>query len=186
MSVQLERRIFSADEYHRMAEAGILSEDDRVELIDGEVVRVSPIGHTHGSCVKRLNSILNRRIGLLAIVSVQDPIRLNDYSEPEPDICLLKLSDNFYASGTPTASDVLLVIEVSDSSVDFDRKVKVPLYAKAGIPEVWLAVVQQDRIEAYGQLVDGSYQTIRIVRRGESLSPERLPELVITAEEILG
>jgi Uma2 family endonuclease len=186
MSVQLERRSFSAEEYHRLAEAGILSEDDRVELIEGEIFTVSPVGLAHIACVDRLNAILNRKVAQLAIVRVQSPIRLDNNSEPQPDISLLKPRDDFYLRSPATPSDVLLVIEVSDSSVDFDRMVKVPLYARAGIPEVWLAIVQQDHIEAYSRPVDGSYRVVRIVSRGESLSPESFPDVVVTVEEILG
>lgn len=109
---QIETRLFTVDEYHRMVEAGILSEDDRVELIEGEIIKMGPIGSYHAACVKRLNALLNRRVGLHAIVSVQDPIRLDDYSEPKPDIALLKRRDDFYARSLPAADDVLLIIEV--------------------------------------------------------------------------
>jgi Uma2 family endonuclease len=186
MSVQVEKWIFTVDEYHRMSEAGILSETDRVELIEGEIVKMSPIGKYHAACVKRLNRVLNRKIGDEAIVSVQDPIRLDDYSEPQPDIALLKPRADFYAQGLPQAEDVLLIIEVADSSVEYDRNVKLPQYAKAGIPETWLGNLREDRIEAYSQSVNGVYQKVRIINRGESLSPEALPNLLLAAEEILG
>jgi Uma2 family endonuclease len=186
MSVQVERWIFKADDYHRMAEAGILSEDDRVELVGGEIVRMSPIGYHHIACVNRLTNILAPKLGQLAMISVQNPIRLDDYSEPQPDITLLERRRDFYSGRPFTSDDVLLVIEVSVSSVDYDRNVKVPLYARAGIPEVWLAILPEDHLEAYGRPVNGSYQDIRIVRRGESLSPQRLPNLMVSVEEILG
>jgi Uma2 family endonuclease len=186
MSVQIEKWVFTVDEYHRMSEAGILAETDRVELIEGEIVKMSPIGKYHAACVKRLNSVLNRRVGDYAIVSVQDPIRLDDYSEPEPDLALLKPRDDFYAQDLPTVEDVLLIIEVADTSVEYDRNVKLPLYAKAGIPETWLANIREDRIEAYSQPVNGVYSIVRIINRGEALSPEALPNLVLTAEEIFG
>lgn len=186
MSVQVERWVFSVDEYHRMAEAGILSEDDRVELIEGEIFKMSPIGSLHAACVKRLNALLNRRAGHEAIVSVQDPIRLDDYSEPEPDIALLKPRADFYAQSLPTADDVLLIIEVSDTSINYDRDVKLPLYARVGIPEVWLANLPEDRVEAYSQPVSGIYQKVRYAERGESLSPERIPNLMLSVDEILG
>jgi Uma2 family endonuclease len=169
-----------------MSEAGILSETDRVELIEGKIVRMSPIGKYHAACVKRLNSVLNRRVGDRAIVSVQDPIRLDDYSEPEPDIALLKPRVDFYAQELPAVGDVLLIIEVADTSVEYDGNIKLPLYAKAGIPEAWLANIREDRIEAYSQPVNGVYKKIRIVKRGEVISPEALPILVLTVEEILG
>jgi Uma2 family endonuclease len=186
MSVQVEKWIFTVDEYHRMSEAGILSETDQVELIEGEIIKMSPIGKYHAACVKRLNFLLNRRVGDYAIISVQDPIRLDDYSEPEPDIALLKPRDDFYAQELPTVEDVLLIIEVADSSVEYDRDVKLPLYAKAGISETWIANVRDDRIEAYSQPANGVYQKARIINRDEAISPEVLPKLVITVEEILG
>jgi Uma2 family endonuclease len=186
MSVQVEKWVFTVDEYHRMSEAGILAETDRVELIEGEIVKMSPIGKYHAACVKRLNSILNRRVGEYAIVSVQDPIRLNDYSEPEPDIALLKPRDDFYAQDLPTVEDVLLIIEVADSSVEYDRNVKLPLYAKAGISETWIANLRDDGIEVCSQPANGAYQKVRFTNRDEAISPEALPNLVITVEEILG
>src|ERR1044071_4301566 len=149
MSVQVEKWVFTVDEYHRISEAGILSEDDRVELIEGEIIKMSSIGKYHAACVKRLNSVLNRRVGEYAIISVQDPIRLDDYSEPEPDIALLKLSDDYYAQQLPSAKEVLWIIEVADTSVEYDRTVKLPLYAKGEIPEAWLANIREDRVEAY-------------------------------------
>lgn len=186
MSVQIEKWVFTVDEYHRMSEAGILSEDDRVELIEGEIIKMSPIGKYHAACVKRLNSVLNRRVGDYAIISVQDPIRLDDYSEPEPDIALLNPRDDFYAQEFPTAEDVLLIIEVADTSVEYDRSVKLPLYAKANIAETWLANIREDRIEVYSQPVNGIYQNVRLIMRGETLSPEAQPKLALTVEEILG
>jgi Uma2 family endonuclease len=186
MSVAIEKWVFTVDEYHRMSEAGILSEDDRVELIEGEIVKMSPIGSLHAACVKRLNTLLNRKVGQEAIVSVQDPIRLDDYSEPEPDIALLRPRADFYARSHPTAADVLLIIEVADTSLEYDRTVKLPLYAQAGIPEVWLASLPEDRVEAHSEPVNGIYQKVRYARRGESISAERLPSLVLSVDEILG
>ena len=186
MSVQVERWVFNVDEYHRMSDAGILSEDDPVELIEGEIVRMSPIGSRHIGCVNRLNTSLNRNAGQFAIVSVQNPIRLDDYSEPEPDIALLKHRSDFYSQSLATVEDVLLVIEVADTSVEYDRNVKLPLYAKAGIPEVWLATLPEDGVEAHSQPINGIYQEVRVVKRGEFLSPEAIPSLVLSVDDILG
>jgi Uma2 family endonuclease len=129
MSVQLRKRYFNVDDYYRMAEAGLFSEGERVELIEGEVVEMSPIGSRHAGCVMRSSTVLNRRFGHLAIVSVQNPIRLDDFSEPQPDLALLKPRKDFYSTSHPTAADVLVVIEVADTSADYDRNVKLPLYA---------------------------------------------------------
>jgi Uma2 family endonuclease len=186
MSVQVEKWVFTVDEYHRMSEAGILTEADRVELIEGEIIKMSPIGKQHAACVKRLNAILSRKVGDAAIISVQDPIRLDDYSEPEPDVALLRPRDDFYSGELPGAEDVFLIIEVADTSVEYDRSVKLPLYAKANISETWLANIKEDRIEVYSQPVNGIYQNARLVKRGESLSLESLPDLTIAVEEILG
>lgn len=186
MAVQVEKWAFSVNEYHRMSEAGILSEDDRVELIEGEIIKMSPIGSRHAACVKRLTALLHRRFGRLVTIGVQDPIRLDDHSEPEPDIALLKRRDDFYSQSHPTADDILLIIEVADTSVEYDKSVKLPLYAGAGIPETWLANLQEDSIKAYSQPVNGGYQKIRVAGRGESISSESIPNLAMGIGEILG
>jgi Uma2 family endonuclease len=186
MSVQFEKRVFNVDEYHRMSEAGILSEDDRVELVDGEILNISPIGSRHVGCVNRLNGLLNQRIAQLALVSIQNPIRIDDYSEPEPDVALLKPRADYYAQSLATVDDVLLIIEVADTSLEYDRSVKLSLYARAGIVEVWLVNLSNDTVEACSQPANGIYQTVRIVKRGETILAEGFPTLVLSAEEILG
>lgn len=186
MSGQIERRWFNVDEYYRMVDAGILSVDDRVELIEGEVIKMSPIGKFHAACVKRLNERFVYLVARTATVSVHDPIRLSDFSEPQPDLALLKRRDDFYSSGHPTPEDVLLVVEVADSSIQFDRMIKMPLYARSGIPEVWLVDVARDLIEVYARPVNGRYQDFREARRGETLTLNSLPSLVVTVDDILG
>ena len=135
---QVTRRRFTADEYGQMLRSGILGEDDRVELVDGEIVELRPIGSAHAAQVKRLATLLHRVAADYAIVSVQDPIHLDERSEPQPDLALLRFRDDFYAARHPTPADVLLIVEVSDSSVAYNREVKLPLYAQSGISEVWL------------------------------------------------
>lgn len=186
MSHQFAKRWFSVDEYYRMAQAGILTEDDRVELIEGEVIEMSPIGSRHAACVNRLNILLNRLVGRKMIVSVQNPIYIDEFSEPQPDVALLQLREDFYAGSHPTASDVLLVIEVADTSVEYDRKKKLPLYARAGIPEVWLANLPEDRFEIHTQPLNDKYQSVTIVRRGESIESQTIAGLSINVDEILG
>ena len=186
MSVQLEHWVFSVDEYHRMLETGILTEDDHVELIEGEIVKMGPIGSRHVACVNRLNGLLNRKVGQDVIVSVQNPFRLDDYSEPEPDIALVKPRDDFYAQSLATPADLLLIIEVADTSVEVDRRVKLPLYARAGIPEVWLVNLPEDRVEAHSEPVTGVYQKVRMLKRGDTLPSESISELELIVEEILG
>jgi Uma2 family endonuclease len=186
MSVQIEKRYFNVTEYYRMTEAGVLSEEDRVELIEGEVIKMSPIGSRHAACVRRLNTLLNRQVSQIAIVSVQSPIRLSDYSEPEPDIALLRPRNDFYSQAHPTADDVLLIIEVADTSVEYDRSVKLPLYARAGIPEAWLVNLPKDVIEVYTKPANGVYQKFQRVKRGKTLVSQTIPELVLDVDEMLG
>jgi Uma2 family endonuclease len=169
-----------------MAEAGILSEDDRVELIEGEVIEMNPIGSRHAACVNRLNMLLSRLAQKVAIVSVQNPIRLDEYSEPEPDIVLLRPREDFYVQGHPTPSDVLMVIEVAETSAEYDRNIKGPLYARAGIPELWLVDLPKETVEIYTQPVNGTYQASKQVKGGESLVSETLPEVSFSADAILG
>lgn len=186
MSVQLEKRLFSVDEYHRMAEAGILSEEDRVELIEGEILTMSPIGSRHAACVKRLNTLFQKQIGAAAIVSVQDPIRLGAFSEPQPDVALLKAREDFYADAHPGADDILLVIEVAETSSAYDREVKLGLYGRSGIPEVWLVDLAGKVVEVYREPKEGIYQQVQSVSGETELRPQQLPQVVIQVAEILG
>lgn len=169
-----------------MAEFGILSEDDRVELIEGEIVRMSPIGSRHAACVGRLNRLLNRLVGLDAIVRVQDPIRLNGYSEPEPDVALVKPRSDFYSREHPGPGDVLLLIEVADTSVERDLEAKLPLYAQAGIPEAWLVNLPAETIEVHSRPDSGEYRETVRVKRGETLESRTIPGLEVAADDILG
>lgn len=186
MTVQFSRRLFTVSEYHRMAEAGILGEDDRVELIEGEIVEMSPIGSRHAACVRRLNSLFGSRVGERAIVDVQNPVRLGEHSEPQPDLVLLRFRPDLYAAAHPGPEDVLLLVEVVETSGVYDRGVKVPLYAKAGIREVWLADLAEDRVEVYRQPSPQGYRLVQYLRRGDRLVPQALPGLDVAVEEVLG
>ena len=186
MAVQIARRQFTVTEYYRMAEAGILSEDDRVELIEGEIIHMSPIGPHHAASVDRLNTFLSQQVGSAAIVRVQSPIRLTEYSEQEPDIALLRPRADFYAQAHPTPADVLVVVEVADTSLEYDREVKIPLYARALIPEVWLVDLVNQTISVYSQPANGAYQTASQLTPGESLVSPALPGLTLSVESILG
>ncbi|HEY9233249.1 MAG TPA: Uma2 family endonuclease [Blastocatellia bacterium] len=186
MPVPVKHWAFTVEDYMRMFEAGILTEDDRVELIDGEIIEMSPIGDAHAGCVKKGNALFHRLIGGRAIVSVQDPIRLDEHSEPQPDLALLKPRADFYAQAKPTPADVLLIVEVADSSVQFDRNVKVPLYARALIPLVWLVDLNAGAIEVYSQPANGAYQQFHVMHRGDRLTIDSLPSLVVLADDILG
>jgi Uma2 family endonuclease len=186
MSVQIARRHFNVTEYDRMAAAGVLSEDDRVELIEGEIIELNPIGSRHAACVGRLTELFGRLAGDQALVWVQNPVQVDDYSEPLPDVTLLKRRDDFYAQANPQPADVLLIVEVADTSVEYDREIKIPLYARAGIPEVWLVNLPKETIEISAQPLDETYQEIRVVKRGESLAAKSIPSLTIDADAVLG
>ncbi len=186
MAALLTRRRFTVEEYHQMAQAGIFSEDDRVELIKGEVVEMTPIGSSHAACVKRLNQLFSQRVGDRALISIQDPIRIDPHSEPQPDVALLQLRQDYYASTHPNPKDILLVIEVADTSANYDRDVKIPIYAQAGIVEVWLIDLAKTCVEVYREPTSQGYERVQIVRRGERLTPQAFPQLEVTADEILG
>ncbi|MBI4305264.1 MAG: Uma2 family endonuclease [Chloroflexi bacterium] len=185
MAIQRARRRFTVDEYHRMAEVGLLTEDDRVELIDGEIVEMAPIGIPHASTVRRLNNLLAQRFAERAIIDVQNPVTFGRYSEPQPDLTLLRPRPGMYSDVHPGPDDVLLVIEVADSSVEYDRQTKMPLYAEAGFKEAWLIDLTRDQIEAYRDPAAGGYREIRILRRGDRLSPEAFVDAELGVDEIL-
>ncbi|MDQ2729821.1 MAG: Uma2 family endonuclease [Actinomycetota bacterium] len=178
MAIELRRRTWTVDEYHRMAEAGVLREDDRVELIEGEIIEMSPIGSAHARCVNRLTALLVPAAGGRAIVSVQNPVRLSPRSEPQPDLSLLRWRHDFYPEG-PTPGDVLLVIEVAASSVGFDRRVKVPLYGRAGIPEVWIVDLDAAQVEVHTGLSSGTYREVRATAAGDMLEPPGLAGVAV-------
>lgn len=182
----IQRKLFTTAEYHQMLQAGILSEDDRVELIEGEIWEMSPIGSRHIWCVAHLNRILQRGLGDDVFVFVQSPIRLNDFSEPEPDLAVIRPHAGSHPETIPTAEEALLVIEVADSSVEYDRKVKMDLYARNGVPEAWLFDLSQEALEIYRSPSPDGYREILIRRPGDQLSPLAFPDLMIEVAAILG
>jgi Uma2 family endonuclease len=186
MAVAITKRRFTADDYHRMGETGILSARDRVELIDGEVVTVSPVGSRHAAIVNRATRLLVTRLGDHAIVQAQGPVRLDRFNEPQPDIVVLRPRDDFYVTRYPGPDDVLLVLEVSDSSPAYDREVKGPLYAAAGISEYWIADVAAHRLECYTNPAAALYRTLHHATPQDSVTPTLLSELVVTVGELLG
>jgi Uma2 family endonuclease len=185
MSVQISKRLLTVSEYHKMAEAGILTEDDRVELIHGEIIEMSPIGSLHTSHVKRINKFLNKFLGDQAIVSVQDPVAINDYSEPEPDIAILRYRDDFYKENHPSPTDIFMIIEVADTSLDYDRDTKLKLYANAGIPEFWIVNLEDEQIEVYKTPTRDAYLSEEKISRNGQIFLEMF-ELKIQAKAILG
>jgi hypothetical protein len=177
---------FTVDEYQRMGEAGIFGEDDRVELIDGEIFEMTPIGREHAYHVTRLTNQCSRWFGGAALVSPQNPLRLGERDEPQPDLVLLRARSDFYRSGGPEIDDVLLVIEVADTSFEFDRRVKAERYAKAGLREYWILHVQRDELLVFRDPGPDGYRQIQTLARGQSLRPFAFPELELALAEILG
>jgi Uma2 family endonuclease len=186
VSHQLAKHWITADEYERMGRAGIFGSDARLELLEGEIYEMSPIGSPHAACVKLLSSILNRLYNSKLIVSTQDPIRLNDFSEPQPDIALLRWRDDFYRQAHPAPADILLIIEVADTTVESDRFYKVPLYAKANIPEVWLVNLPAGQIELYAEPEGGAYKITQQFKRGDEAQSHTIADLSINVDVILG
>ena len=186
MTTQSQNHAFTVGEYYRMAEAAILTEEDRVELIAGQIVAMSPIGSRHAACVKRLNLLMGKMVGDSMLIGVQDPITLDAYSAPEPDLVLLRPRADFYAAAHPSAVDVLLAVEVSDTSADYDREVKLPLYAQAGLPEVWLIDLQKGHIEVYARPHGGAYQQRVKVTADATIASPTIPQLALAAADVLG
>ncbi len=181
---QIARRLFDVSEYYRMAEAGIFHEDDRVELIEGEVVKMSPIGSRHAGCLKDMAALFHEQLGRKAVIGVQDPLRINEQTEPLPDLTILKPGK--YRQRHPVPADVLLIVEIADTSEAYDRDVKVPLYARCGIPEVWLVRLLADSIRVYRAPQNGAYREVCDVERGQTLIPMLLPHVSLSANDILG
>lgn len=184
--VQSWEKRFSVSEYHRMAEAGILGEDNRVELVEGVIVEMAAMGSRHAACVRRLEALLNQHFIQEGIISTQCPIRLDDASEPEPDVALLKSRDDFYSQEHPGPGDVLLVIEVSDTSSEYDTEVKLPLYARAGIPEAWLVDLKTETVEVHSHPAPGGYRQTMRAKPGETLKSESVSGLEFAASDVLG
>ena len=179
-------RRFSVDEYYAMAQAGILARNERVELIDGEIITMSPIGNPHGAGVDRATDLLVPLVTGRAIVRVQAHVRLADDCQPEPDLTLLARRDDFYSTEAPGPSDVLLLIEVADSSLSYDRNRKLPLYARHAIPEVWIENIPTRQIEAYRAPVNGEYTDTRIYRPGDTISPQAFPDIELPVIRLVG
>jgi Uma2 family endonuclease len=177
---------FTVETYHKLGDLGVFHEDDRVELINGQIVPMSPIGDAHAACVQRLSTYLNHRTTLPVVVSTQNPVLLDPRWEPVPDIAVLRREAGLAGRWHANARDVQLIIEVADSSLAYDRDVKISQYAEARIPEGWLVDLNGDRITIYADPGPDGYRKVVTVRRNHVLRPIRLPETTITADEILG
>jgi Uma2 family endonuclease len=185
MSANLEPRRFNVTEFYQMLEAGILTPDDRVELIEGRVINLDRNECRHAACRARLSGLLYNMLDNKVIVSTQHPVRLNDLSEPIPDLALLKDRADFYAAGHPEPTDVLIIIEVADTSLQKDREIKIPLYASSGISEAWLINLQDSEVEVFWEPAKGKYRLCRRLARGQVLSSPTVQGLSLNVSEIL-
>ncbi|MDP6454112.1 MAG: Uma2 family endonuclease [SAR202 cluster bacterium] len=179
------RHRFSVDDYYRMAEVGILTHEERVELVLGEIVEMAPIGDRHASSVDRLAESLTIQINMRAIIRSQNPLRLNQDSVVQPDLVLLARRDDYYASTTPDPNSVLLLVEVSDTTLLYDRNVKLPLYARSGVPEVWIVDLQSGQLEVFTEPSDDGYGSSRTLSSEDSVSPSAFDDISLAVADII-
>jgi Uma2 family endonuclease len=180
----MPRHKINVDEYYRMAEEGLLAPDARVELIEGEIIDMVPIGTAHAARVTYLDRMLQEALGRRANIRVQNSLRLSSYSEVQPDIVIALERDDDYEYKHPYAADTLLVVEVSDSSLAEDKRVKVPLYAKHGVPEVWIVDVQRGRLEIYRDVKSGRYESVLAVEQATPLTIQLFPEIPLNLPKL--
>ena len=184
METEATKKLFTVDDYHRMADIGIIHPEERVELIDGEIIRMSPRGYRHTMCVERSIELLVRGLGDRAVVGPGSPVRLSNWTEPEPDVVVFK-SREHYRRRRRGLEDVLLILEVSASSLRFDQNIKLPRYAAAGIPEVWIADLQNDILHVHREPSGQAYKTEFALRPGDSVSPLDFPDVTLKIDELL-
>ncbi len=182
----VQRYRFTVDEFARMGEAGIFTENDRVELIDGEILEMTPIGALHAGIVSRLTELIVTRVAGRAHVSVQNPVRLAPHTEPQPDIVVARRRQEFYTDRHPEPGDIFLVIEVADSSLRYDRTEKVPRYGRAGVPEMWLVDVDDAAVTVHTDPGPDGYATRRVLRRGDEVVAGGLAGLGFSVDQIFG
>jgi Uma2 family endonuclease len=185
MSMPATRHRFTLDDWHQMIEAGVLRKDQRLELLDGEIYDMAPIGPSHQGTVNFLNRFWSTRLGARAVVSVQGPVTAPPRSEPQPDLALLRDRQDFYRTAHSKPRDVFLVIEVAESSVDYDHA-KLRFYARAAMAEVWIVNLPDECVEIYRDPRGESYVETRVARAGEQVACLAFPDLVLTVDDILG
>jgi Uma2 family endonuclease len=184
-SIPQPRRLrFSVDEYYKMIELGMLKDYEKAEIIDGELIQKMPIGDKHAAVVNRLTRIFVKNVSDDILVSVQNPLRLSDFNEPEPDLVLADLT-KYDGNRHPRPEEVILLVEVSDSALKYDRDFKIPLYAEAGIPEVWIVNLPSNHIEIHQKLNSEIYQLVKIFKADATVISESLPGFSIAVEDIL-
>ena len=187
MTTLLTKRRFSIKEFIKMAEAGILYEDDRLELLDGEIIQMAAIGSYHAGCVLGLTKFFSGVVGEDVLVNVQNPFKIDDDTLFEPDLVILRPRADLYMTSYPTPSDALLIIEVSDSTINYDLNVKIPRYASGGAPEVWQVNLQHDLVDSYSDpdTASGRYRNVRRFLRGQTITPTLLPDISLGIDKIL-
>ena len=186
MTVPATKRLFNTVEFEQMGRSGILTEDDRVELIEGEILSMAPIGSEHASKVDRLARALQRGVRTDAIVRIQNPILLGESSEPQPDLAVVRYQEDFYAGAHPGPDNIFLLVEVAETSLEYDREVKLPLYAKWGISTVWLVNLLDRELAVYEQPQGERYERRHIAADHETLTVPAVPSCKVTVSEILG
>jgi Uma2 family endonuclease len=174
----------SVEDYHKLGEVGILTEDSRVELIEGELIEMAPIGGPHMGLVNRLNRLLVLAVGDFGVVSIQNPVMLSPHSEPQPDVAVLKPGADSAESTVPHPDDVLLLIEIADTTLAYDRKTKLKLYAQAGIAEAWIVNIQARCVEVYREPQGNGYARKSDMRPGDIVTPLALPMVRVPVVDI--
>ena len=185
MAVDVERHRFSIEQFERMVQVGVLTENDRVELIDGEIVEMAAPSPDHSIPVQRLARLFIERLGDRAYVRVQDAVRIPPSSEPEPDLVLARPPDVRYLRRHPEPGDLLLIVEVSHNTHVYDRDLKLPLYSRSGVLEVWILDVPRERLEVYREPGPDGYGRVEVVDRGGSVAPERFPDVRVAVNDVL-
>lgn len=182
---QPRRLRFTVDEYYKMIELGMLKDYEKAEIIEGELIQKMPIGKKHSPVVEKLNEVLRDRLGKSVSLRNQQPVRFSDYDEPEPDLAVLQRREDFYFDHKPIPKDVLLLIEVSDATLKYDRDTKLPLYAEAEIPEVWIVNLPNNIVEVHRKPSVGIYQLTEVFKRGEPIKSAALPDLQLAVDEVI-
>jgi len=186
MGTKVTKRLFTTKEFHRMVEVGILSESDRVELIEGEIVDMTPTGSKHAACVDRLNRLLTEKIRDEGIVRVQSPIQLSKDSESQPDLAILKPREDFYEKKHPGPEDTLLIVEVAETAQEYDSEVKIPLYGENGVQLVWLVDLEAEVLEVHSVPGSRGYKKVEKFGRSESVKLGSLSEKEVSVSSIFG
>ena len=171
--------------YRKLVQVGAIAPEQRLELIEGTILEMSPIGTKHQACVAQLNQYFTTALGDRALVWPQNSIELNRRSQPQPDLALLQLRSDFYSDRYPRSEDILLVIEVADTTVQFDREVKVPLYGTAGIVEMWLVDLTRGWVEVYRDPSSQGYQTKQTRQAGEQVTPLTFPNCQLAVADFV-